>query len=153
MELLFPASPSSSSSPITSKSGPAVAAPCIAICGSRIRSRNGGSSMADSMSCGLIVVVMTDPVSRWHHIMVVDHDRGRRLMMDPNKRQWTMTVDYSGSDLDDGSLSCWLLTMNQLFSILLFVQPHLLRPQPTSSTLSLPSFCSPLPHSTPASPN
>ncbi|CAB1425700.1 unnamed protein product [Pleuronectes platessa] len=27
----------------------------------------------------------------------------RRLMVDPNKRQWTMTVDYSGSDLDDGS--------------------------------------------------
>ncbi|CAB1431311.1 unnamed protein product [Pleuronectes platessa] len=27
----------------------------------------------------------------------------RRLMMDPNKRQWTMTVDYSGSDLDGGS--------------------------------------------------
>ena len=36
----------------------------------------------------------------------------RRLMMDPNKRQWTMTVDYSGSDLDDGSLSCWLLTID-----------------------------------------
>ncbi|CAB1422360.1 unnamed protein product [Pleuronectes platessa] len=41
--------------------------------------------------------------SCWHHIMVVDHDRGRRMMMDPNKRQWTMTVDYSGSDLDGGS--------------------------------------------------
>ncbi|CAB1430004.1 unnamed protein product [Pleuronectes platessa] len=71
-------------------------------CGSRIRGRNGGSSMADSISCGLIVVVMADPVSRWHQIMVVDHNRGRRLMMDPNKRQWTMTVDYSGSDLDGG---------------------------------------------------
>ncbi|CAB1437876.1 unnamed protein product [Pleuronectes platessa] len=48
-------------------------------CGSRIRGRNGGSSMADSISCGLIVLVMADPVSRWHHIMVVDHDRGRQL--------------------------------------------------------------------------
>ncbi|CAB1433165.1 unnamed protein product [Pleuronectes platessa] len=82
--------------PITSKSGPAVAAPWITICGSRIRGRNGGSSMADSISWRLIVVVMADPVSRWHHIMVVDHDRGRRLMMDPNKWHWTMTVDYSG---------------------------------------------------------
>ncbi|CAB1454288.1 unnamed protein product [Pleuronectes platessa] len=27
----------------------------------------------------------------------------RRLMMDPNKQQWTMTLDYSGSDQDDGS--------------------------------------------------
>ncbi|CAB1437171.1 unnamed protein product [Pleuronectes platessa] len=26
--------------------------------------------------CGLIVVVMGDPVSRWHQIMVVDQDRG-----------------------------------------------------------------------------
>ncbi|CAB1444154.1 unnamed protein product [Pleuronectes platessa] len=89
--------------PITLKSGPAVAAPWITICGSRIRGRNGGSSVVDSIWCGLIVVVMAGPVSRWHHIMVVDHDRGRRLMMDPNKRQWTMTVDYSGSDLDGGS--------------------------------------------------
>ncbi|CAB1428340.1 unnamed protein product [Pleuronectes platessa] len=46
------------------------------ICGSRIRGRNGGSSMVDSILCGLIVVVMADPVSRWHQIMVVDHDRG-----------------------------------------------------------------------------
>ena len=30
------------------------------------------------------------------------------------------------------------LPQNQLFSVILFVQPHLLRPQPTSSTLSLP---------------
>ena len=59
--------------------------------------------MADSISCGLIKVVMADPVSRWHHIMVADHDRGWQLMMDPKKQQWTMTVDYSGSDLDDGS--------------------------------------------------
>ncbi|CAB1420775.1 unnamed protein product [Pleuronectes platessa] len=72
-------------------------------CGSHIRGHNGGSSMADSISCGLIIVVMADPVWRWHHIIVVDHDRGRLLMMDPNKQQWTMTVDYSGSDLDGGS--------------------------------------------------
>ncbi|CAB1421549.1 unnamed protein product [Pleuronectes platessa] len=64
--------------PITLKSGPAVAAPWITICGSRIRGRNGGSSMAESISCGLIVVVMADPVSRWHHIMVVDHDHSGR---------------------------------------------------------------------------
>ncbi|CAB1434211.1 unnamed protein product, partial [Pleuronectes platessa] len=46
------------------------------ICGSRIRGRNGGSSMADSISCGLSIVVMADPVSRWHQIRAVDQDRG-----------------------------------------------------------------------------
>ncbi|CAB1460471.1 unnamed protein product [Pleuronectes platessa] len=32
--------------------------------------------MADSISCWLIVVGMTDPLSRWSEIMVVDHGRG-----------------------------------------------------------------------------
>ncbi|CAB1441207.1 unnamed protein product [Pleuronectes platessa] len=65
---------------ITSKSrAAAVATPWIKISGSRIIGRSGGSSMADSISCGLIVVVMADPVSRWHQIMVVDHDRGHTL--------------------------------------------------------------------------
>ncbi|CAB1440687.1 unnamed protein product [Pleuronectes platessa] len=67
---------SRSNTRITSRSGPAVATPWITICGSRIRGCNGASSMADSISCGLIVVVMADPVLRWHHIMVVDHYRG-----------------------------------------------------------------------------
>ncbi|CAB1435114.1 unnamed protein product [Pleuronectes platessa] len=44
--------------------------------GSRIRGRGGGSSVADSVSCGLIVVLVADPVSRWHWVRAVDQDRG-----------------------------------------------------------------------------
>ena len=32
--------------------------------------------MADSVLYWLIVIIMADPVSCWHLIMVVDHDRG-----------------------------------------------------------------------------
>ena len=55
---------------------PAVATSWIMTCGSRIRDRNGGSSIADSVSCWLIVIIMADPLSCWHLTMVVDHDRG-----------------------------------------------------------------------------
>ncbi|CAB1441554.1 unnamed protein product [Pleuronectes platessa] len=48
----------------------------IAICGSRVRGRGGGSSVVDSMLCRLIVVGMADSLSCWSEIMVVDHDRG-----------------------------------------------------------------------------
>ena len=48
-------------------------------------------------------------------IVLASHNGGGpgprwQLVMDPNWRQWTMTVDYSGSGLDGGSWSCWLLT-------------------------------------------
>ncbi|CAB1420642.1 unnamed protein product [Pleuronectes platessa] len=46
----------------------------IAICGSHVGGCGGGSSVVDSMLCQLIVVGMTDPLSRWSEIMVVDHD-------------------------------------------------------------------------------
>ncbi|CAB1450537.1 unnamed protein product [Pleuronectes platessa] len=49
------------------------------------RSGNGGSCVALASYNG------GGPGPRWW------------MMMDPNWRQWTMTVDYSGSDLDGGS--------------------------------------------------
>ncbi|CAB1452153.1 unnamed protein product [Pleuronectes platessa] len=48
-----------------------VAAPWIAVCGSRTGGRGVGSSVADSESCGLILVLVVDPVSRWHWARVV----------------------------------------------------------------------------------
>ena len=46
-------------------------------CGSRIRDRNGGSSIADSVSCWLVMTKMADPLSCWHLMaVVVDRDRG-----------------------------------------------------------------------------
>ncbi|CAB1420530.1 unnamed protein product [Pleuronectes platessa] len=57
------------------RSRASVAAPWIAVCGSRTGGRGGGSSVADSVSCGLIVVLVADPVSRWHWVRAVDQDR------------------------------------------------------------------------------
>ncbi|CAB1452884.1 unnamed protein product [Pleuronectes platessa] len=48
----------------------------IAICGSSVGGRGGGSSVVDSMSCQLIVEVVADPLSSWTEIMVADHGRG-----------------------------------------------------------------------------
>ena len=53
-----------------------MAAPWIAVCGSRIGGRSGGPSVADSVSCGLIVVLVADPVSRWHWVKEVDQGHG-----------------------------------------------------------------------------
>ena len=40
------------------------------------RGGGGGPCVADSVSCGLIVVVVADPVSRWHRVRALDQDRG-----------------------------------------------------------------------------
>ena len=66
-------------------------------CGSRIRDRNGGSSIADSVSCWLVMTKMADPLSCWHlmacgggpQIEVAAHDGSLW-------RHWTVTVDYTG---------------------------------------------------------
>ena len=44
----------------------AVATSWSTTCGSRIRDRNGGSSIADSVSYWLVVTIMADPLSCWH---------------------------------------------------------------------------------------
>ena len=55
----------------------AMAASWSTTCGSRIRDRNGGSSIADSVSCWLVMTKMADPLSCWHLMaVVVDRDRG-----------------------------------------------------------------------------
>ena len=66
------------------------------ICGSRTGDRNGGSSIADSVSCWLIVIIMADPLSYWHLIIVVDHDRGGSWwwILNGGTGQWLW--DYSG---------------------------------------------------------
>ena len=92
----------------------AVATSWIMTCGPHIRDRdhNGGSSMADSVSWladrdnkgGSFIVLASDngggPRSRW------------QLMVDPNggSEQWLWTI--VASDLDRGSWSCWLLTID-----------------------------------------
>ncbi|CAB1459452.1 unnamed protein product [Pleuronectes platessa] len=61
----------------------------IAICGLRVGGRGGGSRVVDRSGNGGSFVAL-----------VSDNGGGprprRQLMMDPNWRQWTMTVDYSG---------------------------------------------------------
>ena len=72
----FSSSPESLCLIVHRSRAPAVSTSWIMICGSRIRDRNGGPSIVDSESCWLIVIIMADPLSCWHLIMVVDHDRG-----------------------------------------------------------------------------
>ena len=74
----------------------AMAASWSTTCGSRIRDRNGGSSITDSVSCWLVTTKMADPLSCWHLMaVVVDHDRV--AAHDGSLwRHWTMTVDYTG---------------------------------------------------------
>ncbi|CAB1428966.1 unnamed protein product [Pleuronectes platessa] len=79
------------------RSRASVAAPWIAVCGSRTGGRGGGPSVAHSVSRGLIVVLVADPVSRWHWVRAVDQDRGGG--------SWWVLVG-------GGSWSYWLLTMD-----------------------------------------
>ena len=81
--------------------------------GSRIRDRNGGSSMTDSVSCWLIVIIMADPLSCWHLIVVVDHDRGGSWWWILS-RQWLWTI--VASDLDGGSWSWGQLNIDYDYS-------------------------------------
>ncbi|CAB1448294.1 unnamed protein product [Pleuronectes platessa] len=70
---------------ITRRSRAYVAAPWIAVCGSCTGGRGGGPSVAASVSCGLIVVVVADPVSRWHRVRALDRlvvGGGGRILSD-----------------------------------------------------------------------
>ncbi|CAB1443649.1 unnamed protein product [Pleuronectes platessa] len=68
---------------LTPASRASVAAPWIADGGSRTGGRGVGSSVADSESCGLIVVLVADPVSRWHWARAVDQDPARESRARP----------------------------------------------------------------------